>query len=162
MSLFHSPPFQAVSMLFFFSNHAWSHCTIIKLSGNFRAWECYVGEKPFLIQACNSMNNNGETPFWISHYICLSVSNFLLFSLLVLMPFLQQSPICSHTFSSLISMFIISLTLKCKSPNCSFSHKACPRLSYVNNAWFSLCSLQVIIFSPYCPWQLRRGIVLSK
>lgn len=112
-----------------------------------------MGEKPLLIQACNSMNNNGETPFWISHYICLSVSNFLsifLFGFNVFF-FSNNPPSVLMQFLPLSLVFIISLSLKCKSLNCSLSHIACPRLRNANNAWFLLCSLQVIIFSPYCP-----------
>lgn len=98
------------------------------------------------------MNNNGETPFWISHYICLSVSNFLFIFLFGFNVFF--SPITPHLFlcsSFPYLVFIIYLSLKCKSLNCSLSHIACPRLRNANNAWFLLCSLQVIIFSPYCP-----------
>lgn len=79
MGLCHAPSSHALPKKPFFptSNQTRFLCPVIELSGNFRPRERYVSETPLLIQACNSMNNNCETSFWISHYTCLSVSNFL-------------------------------------------------------------------------------------
>lgn len=155
-SWYHPSPCRAVPVTFLFSNHARSHCTVIELSTNFRPWDCYVDEKPLLIQACNSMNNNGGTPVWISHYICRQFT--LYFPFLVFVPTVS---VCSPCFLSL-SPYLSSLTYKCKSLKRSCWRKARPPFRNANIVWFALCNLQVIIFPPILPCQLRWGIVQSK